>query len=276
MAVVTWRGGGTYAVTITGAAGANTKGTYTQVTAATTFDSSRLYVGVIGGSVANQPYLLDIATGAGGAETVVVPDLQVPTTAGGMGGYIIPVNVDIASGTRLSARVQSLSGGSDTLDIWLMQEDRALGSLATPVQYGALTASSQGTQVDPGGSANTKGAYSQLTASTTANAAALVVIVTGNGNAAPTAANFNLDIATGAAASETVVIPDLSLHSDSGGDGFLPAVFEVNLSVASGTRLAARAMSSITDATDRLLFVTVLGMQSPTTSGSGGGSFAFA
>lgn len=269
--------GATYAATVVTAVAANTKGAYTELTASTSADGSFWYVAALASSLVNQAYLLDIATGAAASETVIVANIPVYAGAasGSTASFIVPIDRDIASGTRLSARCQSESGGSDQLFVWILHQDRALSSLSTVATYGANTATSFGTAVDAGATINTKGAYAELTASTSADHNVLVLIVTNPANTGPAIANFSLDIATGAASSEVIIVPDIAIRSDQSGDWFFPSVVRLPVdTISAGTRLACRCQSTTNDATDRVLSVALLGMTAPTSGGGGGGAHA--
>jgi hypothetical protein len=127
--------------------------------------------------------------------------------------------------------------------------------------YGAATGDSGAVSVDPGGSANTEGSYSEITAGTTHNIKSLLIVVGTAGNGALSAANWLIDIATGTGGSEQILIPNLCMGAALQSDFMIPAVFgPFVVDIASGTRLAARAQCSITDATDRLFDMEILGL----------------
>jgi hypothetical protein len=103
------------AVTVTANSSAHTKGAYAQLVASTSDDATLLYfiVSAINTAAANTATLLDIATGASGSETVIVENIAV----GGAQGTYIEVPFKIASGTRLSARIQSVVTGGKTASV---------------------------------------------------------------------------------------------------------------------------------------------------------------
>jgi hypothetical protein len=126
--------------------------------------------------------------------------------------------------------------------------------------YGATTADSGGISVDPGGVANTKGEYSEITAATTSPIDWLVVAI---GNANDTARITNqmlLDIAIGAAASEQIIVPDLDVVVASAGDNIFPLFSNMPMSMPTGVRIAARLQSTSTTVGDRLLDVAAYGV----------------
>lgn len=277
MPYASWRGSDNYGVTVTTSASANTKGAYAELASATSFDSSRCWLGCLGATTLKR-WLLDVATGAAGSETVRAANLLMQT-AGGFGlacAYYTELDVDIPSGTRIAVRAQTAGVGADTCAVWVLQEGRALGSLTDPATYGANASTSSGTTIDPGGTANTKGSYVEMTPSTTADHDALTLQIGNRVNTGPQTYFWNLDVASGAAGVETPLIPDFSIRVDpSTGQGVLPVVVRFPITVPTGTRLAIRAMCSGNDATDRLVEAILIGSQVPS-SGGGGGAFAYA
>ncbi|NDD92541.1 hypothetical protein EBZ37_10695 [bacterium] len=100
------------AVTVTANTAAHTKGSWSQLVASTSANSSLLFFEIINvaTSGANTATLLDIATGASGSETAIVSNLAI----GGAFGALIAFPYKLASGTRLSARIQSVVTGGKT------------------------------------------------------------------------------------------------------------------------------------------------------------------
>lgn len=265
--------GSTYNQAITAAGSTNTKGAYTTLVASLATDVDGFYLFVSTTGAASRSYLLDIATGGAGSETVVVANL--PFQVGGDvtgANCCVFVPFPLSAGTRVSASCQSATA-SATISISLMTVKGGIaGVLTSPVSftYGANTATTRGTQVDPGGTISTKGAYVQLTAATvTTNNLQWLLVMLGNQlNTAMAAANFALDIATGAAASETVIIPDIIFASGTVFDGLLPSAFCFQVDIPTGTRIAARAKCSSNDATDRLIDLVVVGIEGVSTIGT--------
>ena len=261
-------------ITATGG-GLNAKGAYTQVVAATPFASSRLYVIVEAAAAANRWFLLDIATGAAAAETVVVSNVALYVDTEAFAGMFIPVDVDIPAGSRVAVRVQAGVAASQlTLHVYL--EDRALASLANPVTYGALTAVSAGTLVDPGGTASTKGAYVEFSASLPSRLDVVLLFVTPSVTALGAVFRWFLDIATGGAGVETVVLPDVAVLGTTFTDSVRPAILRFPVSIPAGTRLAVRCACNLNTASQRVLRVSLIGMQEPASGGGGSATGAVA
>lgn len=270
-------------VTITAAGSNNTKGSYTEVIASTAFECNWAEIMVNGtSSSAGRQYLWDLATGAGGAETIIVPNIM---AQGGFqsvrsGAGMIPLPLKIAASTRIAARCQC-STASTTLQIAIIL--RATGDMEgidSYTNYGADTATSGGVAIDPGGSANTKGAYSEITSSTSAITQYIIKMGTTGGNTQPASVLTLYDIATGAAASEVVLIPDLyTNHYNGGGVNGLacwqPMAHAMATYIAASTRIAIRASCSITDATDRLSDVVIIVGTAPAEASGGEHSAVF-
>lgn len=242
--------------TATANASANTKGSYAQLVASTPFDAAGFLLYIVTNAVAvNRSFLLDIAVGAGGSEKVIASNILLDSSATSISqlGLCVFIPIPIPSGTRIAARVQCSTGsGAIKVGITLI----AGGLLGIPnsgrlTDIGALTASSLGTQIDPGAVLNTKGSYAQLTASTVSDSLALILAFTSNNNSATSTATWLVDIAIGS----TVKIPNILLCCTAAFH-ILPAIIgPVPFRVPAGSQIQVRAQCSITDATDRLFTV---------------------
>ena len=131
--------------------------------------------------------------------------------------------------------------------------------LVTP--YGADTSDSGGMAVDPGGTVDTKGAYSELAASTTYPIKQLMLVIGGRGNTTQLTQRVLIDVAIGGAGSEQIVFPDIGYGANVGTDLGIPLVVgPYPVDIPAGTRLAVRAQSSINNATDRLFDACLYGV----------------
>jgi hypothetical protein len=207
--------------------------------------------------------LLDLSTGAGGAEVVRIPDLGIDNSAGagnGIGSIRIPWR--IASGTRVAARMQA-DVASETVSFALTAcATGGLPGIQTMTNYGADASDSGGTQVDPGGTINVKGAYSQIAASTSGLLQWAMLDVTSGGDLTTLSVGWAIDLATGAGGSETVLWSDvrtcrrdvnIAAFNFSGRlQGFLTYI-------PASTRIAARASCSQNNANARKIDVSLIG-----------------
>lgn len=268
-------------VALTSGGSANTKGSYVQVVASTTFDSNFAIINVnFTSNTIGDQFLLDIATGGAGSETVVVPNiLMTGGTAGtarwGTQAYGVPLQ--IASGSRVAARCACSTASHNLSFTITLVAAGGVNGVSSFTNYGANTGTSGGIAIDPGGVANTKGSYVEITSSTTAVAQWIGVMFTLGGNTAPASGSqWCIDIATGGAGSETVLIPNLAVNGvTQTGWGLFPRFYGMLTYIASGTRIAMRASCAITDATDRVITAALLTAVAPSEASSGGGSFPF-
>lgn len=262
-------------LTLTANASNNTKGAYAEFVASLGFSANALRLTMSFGTTVTS-YLFDIATGSGGAETVILPNILADDPVGVAVASYEPLPVSISSGTRIAGRCQA-STGSRAMGVSLgVTAAGGTAGLTSYLNYGADTSTSLGTTIDPGGSANTKGSYAQLTASSSAVAQVVSLLWTLNQNTAPQTFSWMVDLATGAAASEVVLIPDVYMRQMSTATpGPTPNSRWFLTYIAASTRIAARASCSGTDATDRLLSMAMLAGTAPAES-AGGGAWAFA
>jgi hypothetical protein len=275
-----WVGGTTVnsrGQSVTPSATANTKGSYAQLLsgAGNTADAACVVLDLTNGS-ANTDYLVDLAIGAAGSEQIIATNLFM-SGGGGLAGnlvysYILPIA--IPTGTRIAARCQAGTASAASLHATL--HVMAQGFLpSAPLQrltaYGPNTADSGGVSVDPGGTANTKpSTWTEITSSTTNPMRMLYAAFGLAQNSAPSTATWLVDLGIGASGSE------IGIGGSSATTGLVSLPFRVGVltdflwsplvvgplavSIPAGTRLAARAQCSITDATDRLFDVMLYGI----------------
>lgn len=137
--------------------------------------------------------------------------------------------------------------------------DWPVDSGAAVTTYGAVLSASTGTTVAASATANTKGAWIQLTASTTAQASALMLHAKCSASI-----QFLFDIGVGPSGSETVLIADIHC-SRLGLTGFEVA-FPVR--VPEGSRIAMRVASATASATvTALLYLISGGFDQPASRG---------
>jgi len=93
--------------------------------------------------------------------------------------------------------------------------------------------------------AHTKGAWTQIIASTTANTSLLSIKVGGIAASGTDTATL-IDIGTGAGGSETAIVSNIAVGSADGSAAANGVNFELPYKLASGTRIAARIQSIVT------------------------------
>lgn len=222
---------------------ANTKGSWTQLIASTTYDAQWMAV-TINCQPAGKVVAVDIGIGAASSELVVASNLN-----GGsefLGCYQMVFPCQIPSGSRIAARSQCATGSTVCqVSVDLLDTDYGLdGATGVLNSYGFSTSTSLGTVVTASASANTKGSWAQLTASTSTDIAGFFVTCDDQNTNSTTAITHLTDIGIGAGGSEIVVLSNLAFVNSFGMQPSVKGPYFVN--IPSGTRLAARTQCSAT------------------------------
>ncbi len=250
-------------VVCTGNASVNTKGTWvTSSSYKPTFSWNLLKIMAYNRSAADHVFDIGVDDGSGNVY-VICPDLRCPglrTARMGMVQYLLPLHVPV--GKQLAFRCAGSTGslavaltiGGHSNGIGGAQGFGRMVSLYTP-------ASSRGVAVDPGATAHTKGAWAQLTSSSSDRVVGLLFAV-GHNNDIARAANARgaIDIGIGAAASERVLFSNCFITAETTGDSWFPILHgPFPCDVPSGTRFAARFQNEINTAGDRTCDVAAWG-----------------
>lgn len=184
------------AATITASATAHTKGAWTQIIASTSANSSYIHVDVsgVGAAGVNTAMLLDIATGASGSETAIVSNIAI----GAASSVWFSFPFKLASGTRLSARIQAVVT-SDTAFIRLSTINAGdYDNSPTSVDViGGDTATSEGIRFS-----GASGTWVQATASTSRAYRAVAIVLSGHDATMANVLNASYDVGVGASGSE--------------------------------------------------------------------------
>ena len=243
------------------------KGDWTQIVAATSYSAQGILVSVQ--QVNDLLALLDIGIGAEGSEVVLIPnlylDFSVSVVAGVGWCFSSYIPIAVPAGSRLSARVQD--SGQGGMDIYVHLQLMSQGFLPSQPfsrcsAYGIVTASSRGTEIDPGATSNTKGDWVQFDADVDQDIRAILMEV-GAGGTAKSAGkrSWLVDVGIGADGSEVVIVPDLLFGSDNFLDNIAPvSVGPLPCHIPKGSRLAVRCQHSYNTATERLIYVALHGM----------------
>ena len=244
--------------------GANSKGSWTELDASTSVTCEGIWVHVGGNQTSNYQNLIDIGTGAASSEVVLIPDVMSSCgdTFGDARSYLIPIS--IASGTRLSARTQNNIGAAYIKVSCTLVSDAGLDitSFTNVDAMGVVSSgASEGTIVDPGATANTKGSYVEIDASTAQNYKGIIIAIGQNGNTALNTYNFLLDVAVGVAASEVNFIENLMFNTSALSDyGSGRVIGPIACDIPASSRLSVRSQSSGNDATDRVQDIIIYGL----------------
>jgi len=198
--------------TLTSSGTANTKGSYVELTDSTSADIAGFWLLIATTNSAANRYLIDIATGGSGSETVLVPDVYSQPGTIGAGDQVIFVPLNIASGTRIAARCQC-NGSSGTVAVAIVGEVRTANHpplynscervSSTPAGSPQATTPSN---TDLSGVVTAGTRWTTINASTARTSGALVAImgIRVSGAAPTTAQPGSLRLATGAATAETL------------------------------------------------------------------------
>ncbi|GAA2990676.1 hypothetical protein GCM10017559_08410 [Streptosporangium longisporum] len=229
-------------VNLASSGSANTKGSYLTLLSGLSAPVGWINLGLFSSnlSAGDRAMIMDLAIGGAGSETIVAADI----VCGSRLNASICFPLHVPAGATLRARIATTATSQviPTAATGFMAEPES--GISTPgriTSYGTVPASSSGTAVTPSGTANVKGSYVQLTASTARPIHALMVMVQGSTNT-HLAASYAVDIAVGGSGSETVIIPDHSVAADTNEylQPMSPDFYPLSLSIPAGVRLAAR------------------------------------
>lgn len=241
--------------------GTHTKGSWTQMIASTSIDAVGLLISGNASGSGEINCLFDIGVGAAGSEQVFVPNLQakrMPSADGPVGPYVVFVR--IPAGSRVSCRLQHDS--SITLNVCAVLIAETMAGVATGEEvevYGANTGTSKGTLVDAGAAANTKGAWTQLTASAAIDSHWLMLTTMPNSSAAGAGSHYLVDIGIGAAAAEQVVVPNIHISCATSYGPWRAGVL-LPCHIPAGSRVSLRCQSTTNLAGSRELLCTLHAM----------------
>lgn len=263
-------GTGSTGTTLTSSATVNTKGAWTQIIASTAADYDALFlcITMLPGSQGSM-MCIDLAVAASGNESNGVV-FQNVLLSGALDGYHFFVPFPVPAGSRIAMRYAS-GTASDAIGVGITGfaggYGRGLGSGIVDTYGYSGSGSPIGIAVDPGATSETKGAYAQLTASTTHDLAGFFLgfdIQNHLGGASSFGNAFVVDIAIGASGSEKIILPDTrGTHTlFSGGADINPSFTPIfPITIPAGTRIAARALCSDNTASDRVVGVSLYGIR---------------
>lgn len=236
-----------------GTAGA--KGSYVQVVASTAIAYQGLVLGISQYYGGVNSTLADLSIGAAGSESVVVPNILIDTGNGSSYGFSCYVPIQIPSGSRIAVRHQE-TGGSGTRDLYWSVTGIGAGSSQVP----ALSAIGTAYNVDvpnttstnaatPSASANTWGAWAEVTSATSAVHKALVVCIGCAKNTTQLNGRYRVQIGVGSAGSE-VGLYEFAFRTSSN-IALPPLHYSLPCEIPSGTRIAFRVQCDAANGTAR-------------------------
>jgi hypothetical protein len=229
-------------VSITANTSAHTKGSYSELIASTSANAGLLVLMVqdIHASTVNTATLIDIATGASGSETDIIGNLAVggAITTTGPTGIVVAVPFKIASGTRLSARIQSVvtGGKTATAQVFLLTAGSDYATAPTSVDViGGNTANSEGISFS-----GASGTWVQATASTSRAYRAVALVPSAHSGALATI-NPQLELGVGAAGSEQAFgLAIVGYNNNESVQSLPPYLSLFGRNIPAGSRLAVK------------------------------------
>lgn len=250
----------TLGTSVQASATVNVKGTWTALGAATGFTYELLCVNVMGENTFD--HVLDIGIQVGGNTWVIAADLRLPNRSGAFEhGLVIPLPLHVPAGSTLFARVASSTGSGR---LYMYVQGFSSNAMGMPGFSRCIAlyapASSRGVTIDAGAVINTR-VRTQIIASSASRVCAIFAMVGQNADITRVvAASMALDIETGAAAAERVLIPNMFLSWGPTKDYPEPVVSPIfSCDVATAQRFSANAQCSILTAGDRVIDLALFG-----------------
>jgi len=238
-------------ITVTANSSAHTKGAWAQLIASTSADNSFavVFVNAVGASATNTATLLDFALGASGSETAFISNIAV----GGASNLSLGFPIKIPSGSRLSARIQSVVTGGKTASVTTILYNAGSYS-TTPTALdviGTDTANSKGTSFS-----GSSGTWVEGIASTSQAYRAVAAVVSVHDADTPNASNLLYTIGVGAAGNE-VEFGTLraSVNSAEAASTSVPRPLVFGRAIPAGSRLAVK--HALTVNPDRVGFTLI-------------------
>lgn len=220
-----------------------TNGSYVQFTASTSAAWVLAGIVITPNSFSQVDFEIDVATGGAGSETVVASFCGRGSGSGDPRTFLnLPYLIDnIASGVRVAARIRCSSTSVSPMNVKLVYYEKPIvGTLPTTTQPSKVYPAAANAAGYTAGSTWANGSWVQIVAST---ATAIIVL----GAAIEHRSNgpeFEVDLGTGGAGSETVVTTfrDLSGGAFNSSPYWCP--LQVPLEIATSTRIACRARTA--------------------------------
>lgn len=230
------------AVSVTSSSTTHTKGAWTELIASTSAASDLLMLTIFNSSSGTATEsLLDIGIGAAGAETAIISNIVAGemnnASAGFRNDVVFPIA--IGAGVRVAARMQSVAS-SRSASIYTTTMTTGATSPTSLDTIGATTATSRGTNLP------TSNTYVELTASTSQEYKAIVMLPAGATNNTP-AGTSTYTLGYGSAGSEvtigTLAVATNSLEFTTIASQEIP--FVRYLTIPAGTRLAVKQSTGV-------------------------------
>lgn len=242
---------GTTSTQGTSVSGGSGAGVYTatkvQLVASTSMDWAGLVAMTSGGTTIGSLWKLYV--GASGSEVEVAEFIG---TNGPTEPMPVFLPIAIPAGSRISAAKADGDGFGQAARIHLVPvRGRSFDPM---VSRGTLIGAGTGalTDADAGATANTKGAWAQLIASTVREAKGFTLLGWGD-TSSSSSVRFHADVGVGAAGSEQIVLADVALAQEGFRVGLRGTpIGPIWTPIPAGSRIAVRAQCSSAAASDRV------------------------
>ena len=236
----------------------NTKGNYVEFVSSTPFDSEGLLITFYSLTYGNVDNLFDIAMGAESSEVDIISNILTSQSLSYHLARRYEFPLKIKAGTRISGRSQGEYSGATNfrVSINLLRGSWSYArGFAVCDTYGANTADSGGVNIDPGGTANTKGSWTEIISSTTRDAKGFNLLVGNGSNFSRTGSAYywNVDVGIGGSGSEQIIFSNWGMVCHGTSDALFPQTTPfIPVHIPAGSRLSVRAACSGTGSASRL------------------------
>jgi hypothetical protein len=244
------------------------KALWTQIIASTVYDSSWIRITIAGEGQSGRQIAVDIGIGSSGNEVVIISNLGMGSYGTQQVSYMFPFSVPL--GTRISARLSSslLTDNAQVVQCTLFADRYMSPGVVSAIDtYGFNNTTNLGQAVDPGGTANTKGSYAQITAGTSNDIAGFMLMFDTQGQSTPSTnhvVDWLVDLAIGGSGSEVIFLPNwLQIaYCWSAKNYFANGVTPyIPMQIPAGTRIAARAQCNTNASPERVFGLTLYGVR---------------
>ena len=244
------------------------KGSWTQLIASTVYDSSWARITIAGEGQSGRAIAVDIGVGSSGNEVAIINNLGMGSYGTQQVSYMFPFSIPL--GTRVSARISSsLTADNAQAAHCTLFADRYMspGVVSAIDTYGFSNTTNLGVLVDPGGTANTKGAYTEIVSATSNDIAGFMLMFDTQNQQTPSTnhvVNWLVDLAIGGSGSEVIVMPNwLQIAYCWASKNYFPngVTPYIPMQIPAGTRIAARAQCNSNATPERKFGLTLYGVR---------------
>lgn len=193
---------------------------------------------------------IKLAVGGSGSEVDIVSGLKFSGKLT-LGIQTIRFPINVAAGQRLSISIPTSSAYAYTVTV------HATDFKSVHPYTQAVEITSSRVAVDSGGTANTKGSWTEITASMPHEFTSGIFLFSFANFAS--ASNFLFDVAVGGSGSEEIIVSNI--YAEQTAAEQIPEPYYAHFSIAKGERIAVRSQCDTTDATDRVLYINLLGFK---------------